>query len=76
MAILRRAVAAGYRNAVHMRSDTDLALLHTRSDFGDLLADLNLPAVPFAGGHYEQPVEPGHKFTASANAGGAVISPR
>jgi tetratricopeptide (TPR) repeat protein len=40
MATLRRAIAAGYRNAAHMRKDTDLDSLRQRPDFENVLADL------------------------------------
>jgi tetratricopeptide (TPR) repeat protein len=40
VATLRRAIAAGYRDAAHMRKDTDLDSLRKRPDFEKLLADL------------------------------------
>jgi tetratricopeptide (TPR) repeat protein len=40
VATLRRAIAAGYRNAAHMRKDTDLDSLRKMPDFEKVLADL------------------------------------
>jgi hypothetical protein len=40
MDALRKAVAGGYRNVKHMRSDTDLDSLRQREDFQKLLKDL------------------------------------
>jgi serine/threonine-protein kinase len=40
MATLRRAVAAGFRNAAHLRADTDLDALRPRDDFQKLIQDL------------------------------------
>jgi serine/threonine protein kinase/tetratricopeptide (TPR) repeat protein len=40
MAWLTRAVVAGYKNAAHIRKDTDLDSLRDREDFQKLLADL------------------------------------
>jgi tetratricopeptide (TPR) repeat protein len=39
--LLRRAVAAGYRDAAHMAADPDLAALKTRNDFREVLARLS-----------------------------------
>jgi tetratricopeptide (TPR) repeat protein len=48
MAVLRRAVAAGWKDAAHMRRDSDLDPLRARMDFQVLLLDLEFPAEPFA----------------------------
>ncbi len=40
VALLTQAVKAGYKDAVHMKQDTDLAPLRERDDFKKLLADL------------------------------------
>jgi eukaryotic-like serine/threonine-protein kinase len=40
MDALRKAVAAGYRNAAHMKNDPDFRLLHERDDFEKLIAEL------------------------------------
>ncbi len=40
MAVLGRAVAAGYHDAAHMRTDTDLDALRPRDDFRKLMTDL------------------------------------
>jgi hypothetical protein len=40
MTWLRRAVAAGYRNATRLEQDKDLDALRDRADFANLLADL------------------------------------
>jgi serine/threonine-protein kinase len=40
MATLRRAVAAGWRNVAHMRTDSDLDALRQRDDFQKLMKDL------------------------------------
>jgi eukaryotic-like serine/threonine-protein kinase len=48
MAVLRIAVAAGYRDAAGLRTDPDLAPLRDRPDFRLLLLDLSFPAEPFA----------------------------
>jgi serine/threonine-protein kinase len=45
---LRRAIAAGYRDANWMRRDPDLDPLRSRPDFQVLLLDLAFPADPFA----------------------------
>jgi serine/threonine-protein kinase len=50
MAVLRQAVAAGYRSLDCMRRDPDLDPLRPRPDFGALLLDLAFPAEPFARG--------------------------
>jgi tetratricopeptide (TPR) repeat protein len=42
MAWLTKAVAAGFKNATHMRNDTDLDVLRERADFKKLLADLEM----------------------------------
>ena len=48
MKSLRQAVAAGFREAAHMRVDSDLDPIRTRPDFQALLADLAFPADPFS----------------------------
>ena len=48
MESLRRAVAAGWNNAAHMRVDTDLDPIRSRPDFQMLELDLAMPADPFA----------------------------
>lgn len=40
MALLRQAVAQGYRDAEHLKGDTDLAALRGRDDFRKLLAEM------------------------------------
>ncbi len=40
MAMLREAVAKGYRDADHMQTDTDLKPLRARADFKTVLAEL------------------------------------
>jgi hypothetical protein len=40
VALLRRAVQAGYRDAAHMWKDPDLDALRGREDFKKLLAEL------------------------------------
>jgi hypothetical protein len=47
---LRDAVAAGYRDRAHMRTDTDLDPLRQRTDFQLLMLDLAFPAEPFSKG--------------------------
>jgi serine/threonine-protein kinase len=47
MEMLRRAVAAGYRDVAWMRRDPDLDPLRPRADFQVLLLDLAFPADPF-----------------------------
>ncbi|HVC95981.1 MAG TPA: hypothetical protein VND64_19995 [Pirellulales bacterium] len=37
---LKQAVAAGFKNAAHMKQDTDLEALRTREDFKQLIAEL------------------------------------
>jgi serine/threonine-protein kinase len=49
MDLLRRAVAAGYRDLTNMRIDPDLDPLRSRPDFQVLLMDLAMPDDPFAG---------------------------
>ena len=44
MALLRQAVAAGYKNAAAMKKDTNLDALRSRDDFKKLLADLETKA--------------------------------
>jgi hypothetical protein len=46
MELLHKAVKAGYRNAVHMKKDTDLDLLRGRDDFKKLLAELEAKSPP------------------------------
>ena len=41
MALLRDAVAKGYKDAAHMKQDEDLAPLREREDFKKLLAELD-----------------------------------
>ncbi len=48
MAVLRRAVAAGWKDVAHMRFYWTLDPLRTRRDFQVLLLDLEFPADPFA----------------------------
>ena len=50
MAVLRRAVAAGYSDAPLMRRDVDLDPLRDRPDFRALMLDLAMPADPFSRG--------------------------
>jgi tetratricopeptide (TPR) repeat protein len=57
MAALHHAVAAGFGDAAHLRSDSDLVLLRTRPDFQLLLSDLVFPRFPFVGGQFEQPAQ-------------------
>jgi tetratricopeptide (TPR) repeat protein len=47
MEMLRRAVAAGYRDVAWMRRDPDLDPLRPRADFQMFLLDLAFPADPF-----------------------------
>jgi hypothetical protein len=42
--LLRQAVAAGYEDATHMKSDRDLDALHERDDFKALLRELETEA--------------------------------
>jgi serine/threonine-protein kinase len=48
MTALRAAVAAGYRDLAHIRTDTDLDVLRSRPDFQLLMMDLAFPDEPFA----------------------------
>jgi hypothetical protein len=48
MDALRQAVAAGYRDALHMRGDDKLQPLHARAAFQALVDDLGFPSDPFA----------------------------
>ena len=43
---LHQAVRAGYKNAAHMKKDTDLDRLRDRADFKKLLAELEKAAPP------------------------------
>jgi tetratricopeptide (TPR) repeat protein len=47
MRALRDAVAAGFRNVAHMRTDADLNSLRTSPDFQLLMLDLTFPDDPF-----------------------------
>jgi hypothetical protein len=40
MALLKQAVAKGYKNAAHMKQDKDLDALHDRADFKKLVTEL------------------------------------
>jgi hypothetical protein len=40
IARLRQALAAGYRDAAHVATDSDLVALHDRADFQELLGQL------------------------------------
>jgi hypothetical protein len=42
VALLRQAVAAGWKDAAHMKKDQDLAPLRDREDFQKLLAELEM----------------------------------
>ncbi len=44
MELLQKAVKAGWKNAAHMRKDTDLDAIRNRDDFNKLLAELEKPA--------------------------------
>jgi hypothetical protein len=46
MAMLRDAVAKGYKDAAHMKKDTDLDPLRSRDDFKKLVAELEAPPKP------------------------------
>jgi tetratricopeptide (TPR) repeat protein len=46
--VLRKAVAAGFRNFSHMKVDADLEPLRGRSDFQIMMMDLEFPADPFS----------------------------
>jgi serine/threonine protein kinase len=48
MTALRRAVAAGFRDASHILKDADLRPLRDRDDFRTLVGDLGFPSDPFA----------------------------
>ena len=48
VATLRQAIAAGYRDLAHIRSDSLLDPLRARPDFQLLMMDLAMPADPFA----------------------------
>ena len=48
MVTLRRAVAAGWREAAWMMADPNLIPIRSRPDFQLLLMDLAFPADPFA----------------------------
>jgi hypothetical protein len=48
MDLLRRAVAAGYRDRIGLRHEPALDSLRSRPDFVDLMTDLALPLDPFA----------------------------
>jgi hypothetical protein len=40
MASLKQAVAAGYKDAAHMKNDNDLSSLRDREDFKQMVANL------------------------------------
>jgi hypothetical protein len=44
MAALKVAVAAGFRDAAHMRKDPDLAAIRSRADFQQLMQSLEEPS--------------------------------
>jgi hypothetical protein len=44
---LRRAIAAGFRDVVWVRTDTDLSALRSRDDFQALIHDMVFPADTF-----------------------------
>jgi serine/threonine protein kinase/Flp pilus assembly protein TadD len=46
--MLRKAAQKGYRDAAHLKQDTDFAPIHERSEFQGLIMDLAFPADPFA----------------------------
>ena len=46
MAMLRDAVAKGYKDAAHMKKDTDLDPVRSREDFKKLVAELEAAAKP------------------------------
>ena len=48
IALLRKAVAQGFRRAETFRTEPALDLLRGRPDFGLLMMDLAMPADPFA----------------------------
>jgi serine/threonine protein kinase len=66
MSALRRSIAAGYSNAIQMRSDPDLTLLHSRQGFHALIADFVFPRIPFVGGKFEERVEARPRLSARA----------
>jgi eukaryotic-like serine/threonine-protein kinase len=45
---LRRAIAAGWNQWAHMRTDTDLDPVRSRTDYETLALDMAMPADPFA----------------------------
>ena len=47
MAVLRRALAAGFAAPAWLSQDHDLASLRSRDDFRALMMDLAFPADPF-----------------------------
>jgi tetratricopeptide (TPR) repeat protein len=57
MAALHRSIAAGFGNAAHLRSDSDLGFLRTRPEFQLLLSDLVFPRFPFVGDPFKKQVE-------------------
>jgi len=48
IAILRRAIAAGFRDSARLASDAGLTPLRSRADFQELRMNLEFPAYPFA----------------------------
>ena len=46
LAVLTKAVAAGYADAAHLKADDDFAALRTRDDFKQLVADLEKKSPP------------------------------
>jgi hypothetical protein len=46
LAWLKRAVAAGYKDAAHMKKDTDLDALRTQEEFKKLIAELEAKTKP------------------------------
>ena len=48
MALLRRAVACGYRELDHIRAEPGLDPLRSRDDFRLLMMDMGFPVEPFA----------------------------
>jgi hypothetical protein len=51
MISLRSAIAAGWRDAASMKTDTDLVPIRSRPDFPALLLDAAFPADPFVRGN-------------------------
>jgi serine/threonine-protein kinase len=49
MRCLRKLIARGYRNLAEIRTEPNLAPLHSRPDFQALISDLAFPEDPFAG---------------------------